>query len=77
MTLTWLKPEPGDEFIRTACNSYTIARYPRSSDVPACYIVWKRRAFKANGEWHPDMVGPKFSSVQDAIKYMNGRQAEQ
>ena len=70
MTLTWLKPEPGDEFIRTRCDSYTIARYPRSSDVPACYIAWKRKARKVNGEWQPDMLG-KFDTSEQARKFLD------
>ena len=70
MTLQWLKPEPGAEFIRTRCNSYTVARYPRSSDVPACYIAWKRKGRKANGEWQPDML-EKFSDSKTAMEFCN------
>lgn len=70
MTLRWLKPDPGAEFIRTQCDRYTVARYPRSSDVPACYIAWKRKARKVNGEWQSDMLG-KFDTSAAAMKFLN------
>lgn len=73
MTLRWLKPE--GEFIRTRCDTYTVARYPRSSDVPTCYIAWKRKARKVNGEWYPDMLG-KFDTAKDAIRFLDDLQVE-
>lgn len=68
MRLRWLAPKRGDEFIRTACDSFTVARMHGPPDPPV-YLAWKRRAIRgADGKLYPDIIG-KFANSKDAMVF--------